>query len=133
MKALFSYLISLISFMVMDCLWLGLIMKSTYKTELDSLLRPANSFTIAHIITTFFVWLSIVTGIWIFVMPFAIQKSYIQTYFYGGLFGFVLYGVYEGTNFVVLNKWPLKIVTLDIAWGIFACGILSIIIKKLHS
>ncbi|RTL07142.1 DUF2177 family protein [Candidatus Dependentiae bacterium] len=133
MNKFFYYIVSLFCFMIMDGIWLGLLMKNMYQTMLGSMLRPFQAFQPVHGIATLLVWICIVSGIWIFVTPLTAYKTYTQTFFYGALFGLLLYGVYEGTNFVVLNQWPLSIVILDIAWGMFACGTLSLIIKKLHS
>jgi uncharacterized membrane protein len=33
------------------------------------------------------------------------------------LLGIVIYGVYETTNFTLLNKWPLNIAIIDTLWG----------------
>lgn len=133
MNNVLSYCISLLCFMIMDGIWLGLLMKSTYQQMLGAMLRTAQTFEIAHMVTTLLVWMFIVSGIWIFVAPLTIFKTNTQTFLYGALFGLILYGVYEGTNFVVLNQWPLSIVILDILWGMFACGTLSVIIQKLRS
>lgn len=132
MNSILRYCISLLCFMIMDGIWLGLLMKSTYQHMLGSMLRTAQTFGPSHIGTTLLVWMFIVSGIWIFVTPLSVYKSNTHTFLYGALFGLILYGVYEGTNFVVLNQWPLSIVVLDILWGMFACGTLSIVIQKLR-
>ena len=33
------------------------------------------------------------------------------------ILGLVIYGVYEGTNLALLNKWSLDILILDTLWG----------------
>jgi uncharacterized membrane protein len=33
------------------------------------------------------------------------------------LLGFLIYGVYETTTYVLFNKWPLQAVLLDTFWG----------------
>jgi len=33
------------------------------------------------------------------------------------LFGLVIYGVYETTNYAILDKWKLLTVTIDTLWG----------------
>lgn len=132
MNNVLRYCISLLCFIIMDGIWLGLLMKSTYQQMLGSMLRTAETFEVAHMVTTLLVWMFIVSGIWIFVTPLTVYKSNTQTFLYGALFGLILYGVYEGTNFVVVTQWPFSIVVVDILWGMFACGTLSVIIKKLH-
>ena len=41
---------------------------------------------------------------------------------YGGLFGFVVYGVYTGTNYVVFPQWSTYLVITDTLWGAFLCS-----------
>jgi uncharacterized membrane protein len=33
------------------------------------------------------------------------------------LLGIIIYGVYETTNYAILNKWSLKSVAIDTLWG----------------
>ena len=41
---------------------------------------------------------------------------------WGGLFGLVVYGVYDMTNMATLERWPVRMVWVDICWGCFLCG-----------
>lgn len=34
-----------------------------------------------------------------------------------GILGFVIYGIYEGTNHATLKNWPLWMVVIDTLWG----------------
>ena len=45
--------------------------------------------------------------------------------------GLVIYGVYDLTNYAVLRGWTLKVTLLDIGWGTFACGVLSLLLHGL--
>ena len=33
------------------------------------------------------------------------------------LLGVFVYGVYEGTNYALLNKWEIKVLVMDSLWG----------------
>jgi uncharacterized membrane protein len=46
---------------------------------------------------------------------FIIQKN--RTPLEAFLLGFCIYGIYEGTNYVILKKWPLQIALMDTIWG----------------
>ena len=37
---------------------------------------------------------------------------------YGPLFGLVVYGVYDFTNYSTLRQWPLVVAFTDLAWGV---------------
>jgi len=39
---------------------------------------------------------------------------------YGALFGLVVYGVYDFTNYSTLRQWPLVLALADVAWGAVA-------------
>jgi uncharacterized membrane protein len=43
----------------------------------------------------------------------------------GGLYGFFTYATYELTNYALIRDWPLALVPVDIAWGVFLCAIVS--------
>ncbi len=66
------------------------------------------------------VWLLIALGITLFVLPKA--SSFGSAALWGAAFGFVLYGVYDLTNYALLKGWPLPVVIVDIAWGAFLCA-----------
>ena len=54
--------------------------------------------------------------------PLEIPKN-TKTQFYGDLikravlFGFILYGVFNGTNYATLEHYPIGLVILDTVWG----------------
>jgi len=33
------------------------------------------------------------------------------------LLGFCIYGIYDGTNYAMLKKWPLNVALMDATWG----------------
>ena len=41
------------------------------------------------------------------------QKSTLDAF----LLGICIYGVYEGTTYATLNKWPLSLLMIDTLWG----------------
>jgi uncharacterized membrane protein len=89
-----------VAFMVLDGLWLGVLMKNFY--------WPA----------AFVVYVLLGAGIALFVIPRA--PSVPQAAAYGALFGLVVYGVYDFTNYSTLRQWPLALVFVDVSWGIVA-------------
>ena len=46
----------------------------------------------------------------------------------GLLYGFVVYSVYNGTNYSTIEKYSLKTAIVDTLWGTILCGVLSTII-----
>ena len=57
-------------------------------------------------------------GLVIFVIPnIRPEKRLTDSLYYGFLFGFVLYGVYDFTVAAVISKWDMKTAILDTLWG----------------
>jgi uncharacterized membrane protein len=52
----------------------------------------------------------------------------VQSICIGLLYGFVVYSVYNGTNYSTIEKYSLKTTLVDTLWGTILCGILSTII-----
>jgi len=64
-------------------------------------------------------------GFVVFVFPHLTTHASIANPFYGALFGLVLFGVYQGTNYLVFRDWPLMLVIVDTAWGMFTYALTS--------
>lgn len=43
------------------------------------------------------------------------------------LLALAVYGVYNATNLVTFDKWDLRVAVRDVAWGIFALNVISLI------
>ena len=69
-------------------------------------------------------------GITILVLPLA-GHDVGRALFYGAIFGFTAYGIYDFTNLATLKNWPLYISIVDMLWGTFLCGITSGIVAWL--
>ena len=108
-----SYLLTLIVFLVVDLLWLGIIAKSLYQKYLGDFLSDKVNWTAAVIF--YFIY---VTGISIFAIYPAVNKgSVYNAILMGALFGIFTYATYDLTNLATLKGWPLPIVFIDICWG----------------
>jgi uncharacterized membrane protein len=46
--------------------------------------------------------------------------------FWGAVFGFVLYGFYDFTNYSLISNWPFYITIIDFIWGIVLCSLTSL-------
>jgi len=73
-------------------------------------------------------WALIVAGIQFFVLPRAGHTPQVYALFlWGALYGLVLYGVYDLTNYAVVKGWPLTITVVDMLWGAFACAMATLL------
>ena len=107
-----------VAFMVLDGVWLGLLMKNFYRDQLAPIVRLADGGIAPNWPAAFVVYVLLGTGIALFVIPRAPTPS--SAAVYGALFGLVVYGVYDFTNYSTLRQWPFVLTLADVAWGTVA-------------
>ena len=121
-------LIGLITIGTLDIFWMGFFAKKLYRRHLSHvMLKPENMLT-QQWFAAALAWLAIVFGILIFVVPQTLNASFADTACSGGLFGSLMYGIYELTNYALLKHWPITIVITDILWGTFLCSLLTVVL-----
>ena len=109
------YLFTVPVFFAIDLFWLGFAAKGFYERELHAFLSDKVNWPAAIIF-----YLIFIAGILIFAVLPAIEKnSLTKAIIMGALFGFFTYATYDLTNLATLKQWPIKIVFVDIIWGIF--------------
>ena len=57
-------------------------------------------------------------------------KSKKDVLIYGGLFGLIVFGVYDLTAGAVIKKWDLNLAIIDILWGVFLFTVSSLPLLK---
>ena len=121
-KILLGYLLTTVVFFAIDILWLGLIAKGLYQKIMGHLLADQVNWTAAIIF-----YLIFIIGIFVFaIMPSVEKDSFQHALLYGALFGFFTYATYDLTNLATMKDFPLKIVFIDILWGIVLTASVSI-------
>ena len=124
MKLYLVFLITLGIILILDFLWLGVISSKFYKKEFGDLMRPNFNY-----IAAIFVYICLALGITIFVFNNNFSTNLYLTVFLGALFGLIVYGVYDLTNFAVIKDYSLKLLVVDMVWGTFLCGFVSLLVK----
>jgi uncharacterized membrane protein len=109
-----------VAFMVLDGIWLGLVMKNFYRQQLAPIVRLADGGIAPNWPAAFVVYALLGAGIALFVVPRAATVSLAAAY--GAVFGLVVYGVYDFTNYSTLREWPFALTLADTAWGALACA-----------
>ncbi len=100
-------------FFGIDLLWIGVLAKDFYRNSLGHLFRENINWAAALIFYCMYI-----IGILIFAALPALEKQSLgRAVVMGGLFGFFTYATYDLTNFATLRDWPIKIVIVDITWG----------------
>jgi uncharacterized membrane protein len=109
---------------VIDILWLGVLMKPFYDSQIGELARRSGASLAPRLPCAILVYILIPLGIILFVRPaMGNGASLMKACLWGAAFGFVLYGVYDHTNRSVLDKWPLRMTLVDHAWGCLLCSL----------
>ncbi|NBV40703.1 DUF2177 family protein [bacterium] len=121
MNFLKLFVISWPLYVTIDMFWLGLVMQSFYNTQFGSLKRAA--FGVDGIVAGLVVWALLTLGIMIFILPQA--KSVQEAVWYGVLYGMIVYGTYDLTNYATLTSWPLELLFVDWAWGCTVNGLMA--------
>ena len=120
-KTLVGYLAALVALAIVDALWLGFISRDFYKARLGQLLLDQPVWSIAILF-----YLIHAAGISVFPVPMALNGgSWTTAVFYGALFGFFAYSVYDITNLATLRGWSMALSLVDLAWGTVATAIAS--------
>jgi len=108
-----TYLVTLVSMLALDSIWLTLMSAPLYRATIgDALLDgfrtlPAVAFYLVYGL-----------GLMVFVVPRAGQARGLgRVAALGALFGLVAYATYDLSNFATLRNWTLTLSLTDMAWG----------------
>jgi uncharacterized membrane protein len=115
-KALFAYAGTLLAFLLLDGLWLGVLMAPTYRTLLGPLMLDQPLLAPAAVFYLLYVF-----GCVVFVVLPAL--SWQRAARLGALLGLVAYGTYDLSNWATLKGWSAGLAVMDMAWGTFATGV----------
>lgn len=115
------YPAAIVSFLLIDFLWLSVIAKSLYSEQLGPLMRRNAEGNLNPIWWAAILFYALFVALLVyFVMPKAIEEnSFALAILNGALFGLATYATYDLTNYATLEGFPLKLVFIDILWGMF--------------
>ena len=111
------YLATLIVLVPIDFLFLGLVAKGFFTSQVGDMLGEI------RLAPAILFYLLYVAGILIFVSGRASAPS--STLLYGALFGFFCYMTFELTSLSLLKHWTWAVVLLDVSWGTFVTAVSS--------
>ena len=116
------FVASLLTWFALDYVWLGLLMNGFYKSQLGTLARKSGDAFAPIWPPAILLYVLVVVGIAVFVLPRAAGGPVWHAAAWGALFGVIAFGVYDLTNYATISRWPLALTLTDIAWGAFICG-----------
>jgi uncharacterized membrane protein len=112
----------LVVLLVLDMIWFKVSMKSVYEPVLgDFTFRYAGAIA----------WVLIAYGLNKYVVEGAeTQRDALRE---GALFGLILYGVYNATNYATIDKWTPRVWAIDNLWGTFVCAVAAAVAYKMKN
>jgi uncharacterized membrane protein len=108
-------------FLLIEYLWVGVLARSFYYKALATLSARKVYWLAAVPLYSIYI-----TGILIFaVLPSQKANSLTKALSLGAFLGLFAYGTYNFTNLMILKKWPMSIILVDLTWGILLTCITS--------
>jgi uncharacterized membrane protein len=121
------FAIALPTFLAIDLIWLGLVARPFYQSQLGPLMRQEVNWVAALVFYGIFV-----VGIVILaVAPAVREESLLQALGLGAVLGLVSYAAYDLTNLATLQGFPPTVALVDLVWGTILTGAVSAITYKL--
>ena len=112
------YLATLVVIIPVDFLFLGLVAKSFFTSQVGDMLGEIK------LMPAILFYLLYVVGILIFVSGSTDATSQ-STLLYGALLGFFCYTTFELTSLSLLRHWTWSVVVVDVSWGTFVTALSS--------
>lgn len=117
------YFITLVAFLGIDALWLGLVAPSFYRSQIGYIMAENPNFLAAGLFYLLFIF-----GMVIFIVePGVREQTLMQAVTRGALFGLVTYATYDLTNLATLEGWPVLVTVVDLVWGTFLSAAVTLV------
>ena len=113
LKYLAVYCSFLLSFLIIDLIWLLGIAKNLYRDDIGSLMASEPKLMAG---LGFYLLYALGTTIFV-ILPALSKQSWIYAVQYGALFGIFCCMTYDLTNLAVIRDFPTRLAFIDIAWG----------------
>lgn len=118
MDRLKPFAAGLVTFLTLDLIWIGLLANQFYKRELAGLARMDGENFAIRLGPALALYPLIIAGLQLFALPKAGGGDIAAAALWGGLFGFIAYGVYDLTNYATLTHYSLRMTVVDMSWGL---------------
>lgn len=112
------YALTIPVFFLIDMIWLGSLAKKFYGDNVGHLLSEKVNWKAALL----FYIIYIIGILYYSVVPSLEDGNWQSALLLGSTFGFFTYATYDLTNLATLKNWSVKVVLVDIIWGMILCG-----------
>ncbi len=113
--AMVSALAMSLAMVVLDLVWLGVVGREFYRSQMGALMRLDVYVPAAVLFYTMYL-----TAMFFYAVLGARGKR--DAFLRGAALGLVCYATYDLTNWAVIQNWPALLVPVDIAWGVVLTG-----------
>jgi uncharacterized membrane protein len=118
-----NFIKALIVFGIFDYFWLGKINNDLYTNTIQNIQGSPILMRVAPAATAY-----ILMALSISLLLKGCNVNENNVMWIGAIVGFIIYGIYNGTNHAILNDWSLKTSLIDTSWGTFLFGITAYIV-----
>lgn len=116
------YFAILLTFLVVDGLWIALVVREFYEAQVGDLMRDTPNAVAAGLF-----YLAYAAGILMLcVRPAFEAGSAAKAALNGAALGAIAYGTYTVTNYAIFEAWSLSLLVSDIAWGAFLTAVCAV-------
>ena len=120
-------LLIIISFLLL-IIDIPMITKINYEMYNKQLLRINGNKIVNDMLSpAIFTYICLIYGIYYFVIKDNLNKSLNDIGIRGAIFGFIVYGVYNGTNKATIAEYGIDESIKDTIWGSILCSLVSIL------
>lgn len=127
-----QFITAFILFIGFDYVWLNYLSNGLYVDGLKPLLRLTADGKIAAVVwAVIVVYIALSLGVVAFVLPKVqalLENKAAFALLWGALMGFVVYAVYDFTNYAIMSQYPLYLALIDVVWGTLLTGVVSLIV-----
>jgi uncharacterized membrane protein len=116
MNKYLSILILFAIISVSNLVWFKLIVPKYYKPVVDDM-NKSKKYKLEGAL---FVWMCLAIGIYMNIRQETCINNAILR---GSFFGFLAYGIHNGSNYATSDLWTGRVWVMDNAWGTFVCGL----------
>jgi uncharacterized membrane protein len=113
------YAVTVVVFLVLDALMLGLVMRPLFEKHIGHMLLDnirvgaAAAFYLAYLAGL----------VWLISLPALREGTNVQALLGGMAIGAMAYGTYEFTSYAIMRDWHPAMVAADLAWGTALTGV----------
>ncbi len=129
LDTIITVILTLVLFILFDLIWFSVSLSTIYLPKFTEI-QGSTPLFFSKIAGGLFAWVLLALGINIFVLPKS--NNLFEAILNGALFGFIIYGVYNGTNYVTFDKYNMDIMFPDLIWGTIVSAAISGIIYRLR-